>query len=475
MNIGELKAFLGEKQSYVGRSELQNQLRETGLRQAASQQQNAVTLSNAVESRSFVSLKVFSGALNESLTLDGRRPNLGVPKAEQAAEQKSLFDFEEVARNVLRFVGGAIKHAQAKGMDNDELTKMFEQARNGVAKGIKMAEKDLAGLMNDEISSGISKSREMIEEGIEKLERDVFGKNEEGEQDQVSQLGVYQSVSYSREDRSELSVRTHDGDEVTIRFEDLRQFELNRSLLISSGQQNEEAGKGEIQPVPIGAPAGQGVITDQQAAAESDKANEENDGEQRTQGTSPGLQAQQNYLYYERAGFSFSVQGSLDEGELDALGELVGNAAELADEFFNGDVEKAFNQALELGFNESELTGYALQLTRHEQVRVIQTYEAISHNEEKGATPEASNQVKPVAHYLERMLDVVEQSREQLENGRAYENLINGLVNKVLNLETPELISAINRFHSFNQRLLDNLPSAVNAGEAGSATETSEG
>jgi hypothetical protein len=43
-------------------------------------------------------------------------------------------------------------------------------------------------------------------------------------------------------------------------------------------------------------------------------------------------------------------------------------------EFFNGDIETTFKQALELGFDEQELSSFALQLTKIENTEVIKAY-----------------------------------------------------------------------------------------------------
>ncbi|GGD73037.1 DUF5610 domain-containing protein [Lacimicrobium alkaliphilum] len=411
MNLGEIKAFLGDKAQQAGRSDVQNQLRNEGLRQAASQPASAVTLSQSMASGKFVGMAVFSSALNETLTVDNRRPKFERPEP----EDKPLFDFEEIAKNVLSFVGGAIRNAQAKGADEDKLTTMFDQARQGVLKGVKMAEKDLAGMMNDEISTGIRKSQDLIEEGLQSLEQKVFGQPEQSQ-------SVSGSYSYSRQDTSELAITTKDGDEVTIRFEDSAQFAFNQSLMVS-------------------------------APASEREAQAENQGFSFT--------ASQNYQFYQANAFSFSVRGELDESELGAIGDLVGNAADVADEFYNGDVEEAFNQALKLGFDDSELTSYALQLSRNEQTKVIQTYESVSHNDENSRGQDGFGAVKTVSRYLERMLNMVEKAQQTLPDREGYENLINGLVNEMPDVQTPDLLQAINRFHSFNNKLMSNLPQSA--------------
>ena len=88
----------------------------------------------------------------QQTSINQQQANLPAPTQNDEAEpKKGLFDFEEVARNVLNFVGGAIKNAQGKGADDEALLSLFEQATSGVLKGIDLAKKDLAGISNEEI------------------------------------------------------------------------------------------------------------------------------------------------------------------------------------------------------------------------------------------------------------------------------------------------------------------------------------
>ena len=80
------------------------------------------------------------------------------------------------------------------------------------------------------------------------------------------------------------------------------------------------------------------------------------------------------------------------------------------------------------------------------------------YNDQVSGGENPSQAAKPISQYLEKMLNVMEQSKQKLENSSAYEDMLNGLVNQVRDVQTTDLISAINRFHSFNKMLLDNIP-----------------
>ncbi len=60
----------------------------------------------------------------------------------------------------------------------------------------------------------------------------------------------------------------------------------------------------------------------------------------------------------------------------------MGQVQDLADTFYNGDIDKAYEEALSLGFDDKELVGYALQLNRTTQTEVLKTYENIQHYNE---------------------------------------------------------------------------------------------
>ena len=472
MNLGEIKAFLRDKPAQANpNQEVNQQLREIGLRQAAQGVSSQSSIS-VVSSQTTVGLRIYSNSLNQSIELNSKRPEFTPPEKKQT----SLFDFEEVAKNVLRFVGGAINHAAAKGADKEALMDMFEQARSGVLKGIEMAEKDLAGFMNEEIEQGITSSKALIDQGIDRLEKKLFGEQED--ESKAAALGVYESASYSREESGDLTIRTRDGDEVSIRFEDFQEFEINRSRLIEFETTQPVAPfpvTPDAEPVTEDTPQAEkaseqeGVSTVSTQAANS-QAQEPTaiENEQETEpseaSSSVRITEEQNYQFYENSSLSFSVRGELDEDELKAIGDLVADASDLADEFFNGDIETAFNQALEIGFDEKELTGFALNLTRQEKIEVVQAYEFVSHyNDEVTGGDNPAKAAKPIAQYLEKMLNVMEQSKQKLEDNNAYEEMLNGIVNQVRDVQTTDLISAINRFHSFNKMLLENIPMTANS------------
>ncbi|NDW16810.1 DUF4367 domain-containing protein [Alteromonas genovensis] len=439
MNVGQIKAFMGDqkadqKTAVHPNEALKKQLQQDGLQQAAELAKQQASTVSVNSTQTSIGLRVVSGSLSQTLEIDGQKPK---ELADKKVEEKnnSLFDFEKVAKNVMRFVGGVIRGAADGGASDEKLNGLFSQAREGVSRGFVMAEKDLAGFMNEELENGISKSRELIDTGIDDLETDIF--NRQGvENGNVARVSTLAAASVSNEQSGQLSIRTKDGDEVTFSFESLQSFQASQQTSFQTQSISDGSGDGAITNVSA-----------QQTTA---------------------------FEYYERSGISFSLKGELDEAEMKSIADLVGQVQDLADTFYKGDVDKAFEEALSLGFDDKELVGYALQLNRSTQTDVLKAYENIQHyNEYKDERSQYGNVVSPVSQYLEKMMNTFENAETTLASNEDYNALIAGLISNMEDVQVPDLISAINRFHTFNQTLLDGLPQAdINTDSNESSSES---
>lgn len=410
MNVDAIKASLGEQDASVHpEASLKKQLQQEGLRQAADlmQQSSAVKVSLT---QSSLSLKMFGSALSQTVEIDGKRVDASRLTGDNEEPKDSLFDFEEVAKNVMSFVGGVINAAAKSGADDAKLHSMFEQARSGVAKGIDMAKQDLGSMMNNEIATGIENSASLIEEKMQTLEQRIFGQAPEI-------VNGMEAISFGASDSrdGDLRIRTKDGDEVTIRFESVRSFEYNQATLWNAT------------PVSYG----------------------NNEVPSSTNQTS--VQQTSLYQYFEKDGLSFSVQGELDEDELEAIADLVEKTTDLAETFFSGDMEKALEEALSLGYDKEQLAGFALNLNHKQQSSMARAYQNVQQYQDDQLD---SDKVKPVTQYLEKLMAVLNQSDEKLEGREDFNALVSEIINQMEEVHVPDLVSAINRFHTLNQKLV---------------------
>jgi hypothetical protein len=240
MNFGEIKAFHNEQpQSTKPREALNKQLQAEGLKQAANFQAsqlatNASASVSVISSQTTVGLKIYSGSMQQNVVVNNERASQ--PTTFDKDKPASMFDFEKVAENVMRFVGGVIKGAARGGADEAKLASLFEQARAGVAKGIKMAERDIGGFMNDEIDQGISNSRDLIAKRIAELEQQLLKPEGEG----TESVSTLTQLSALQENNGSLVIRTKEGDEVTLTFSDVQSLSyINQTTLTSNAVQPE--------------------------------------------------------------------------------------------------------------------------------------------------------------------------------------------------------------------------------------------
>ena len=386
---------------------LKKQLQQEGLRQAREFQQSS-QVTQVTVSQTRVGSTVLVSSLEQEVVLKERR--FDNPQFDKAEENKSAFDFEEVASNVLKFVGGVVRGAAKSGADEAQLTELIGQARSGVAKGIALAEKDLAGFMNQEITDGIRNSKEAIGEGIDNIEKEVLSPFRG-----TMEVGASLSAQYAQLQSGGLKITTKDGDEVEISFGQSRQYQYSASERItSSANSNGDAN----------APA----------TPESDVV----------------ARRSLNVQLSEYRGISFSVQGELDDDELGAISDLVKQITDVSKSFFNGDLDTALDKALNLGYDEKELADFALKLNSREVVsEKISAYKEVS----DGNSSELKKYMRPIKEYMDELKALNQLLDTTLKDGEGYKELVTGVINQMKEVHVPDVLSAINRFHLFNGRI----------------------
>ena len=160
----------------------------------------------------------------------------------------------------------------------------------------------------------------------------------------------------------------------------------------------------------------------------------------------------------EQSGYRFSVQGNLNAQELEAIENLVRDVSNLANEFFNGDVQKAFDMIPDLRFDSSQLASMDLRMTRVEQYSAAARYQQTQQIED-------GEQSRPGLRLGQLMREMQEQfnrsvlaflERPQEEAGR----LMSALVQQDARfLEASQTQQA--RYRENLERLLEALPQSA--------------
>lgn len=228
------------------------------------------------------------------------------------------FTPEKVADRISGFVAQGMEMARARGESEENIQKLYDRAMKGVEKGFKEAKEILNGLgvLNGKIGDDVAKTEQLTFEKLRALSP---------AQANVSDL-VSMSVAqrFERADSFELNVTTKEGDQVRIRFDRSDSLQVGASVA-ADGQGNSA------------------MVFDMS----------------RTQSS----------------GFSFSVEGNLNADEIDAIQNLIRDVSQLSDEFFNGDIQRAFEQASQLSLDSSQLSAFDLSLSRTEVRSMASQYQ----------------------------------------------------------------------------------------------------
>jgi hypothetical protein len=318
---------------------------------------------------------------NPSLNKLGRDPSI------EGGSVEGLFDFDKVVQTVMDFVGGRILAAKAGGANDEELKEMFEQGRAGANLGIDQAIGDLKGLamLNDDLSLGIEKSREGINNGIDDLYEQIFPSAQpdlsdiELESAMANNISLDTDLYTSNAKSSDLTITTTDGDIVSISFSELQEHASKERYQYS------ENGEGPSENYSIA-----------------------------------------NSQYHE-VNFSYSVDGDLDDDEKAAIEALIKDVNSLQKDFFSGNVDKAFEKALELGFDNKEISNFSMDLQHKQTSSVSQTYSEVAELD-KNASSTSNKELRPLIDFLGHFKQLQESAEQLLsKNDDTFGQLLNAV------------------------------------------------
>lgn len=263
---------------------------------------------------------------------------------------------KDVAATVLGFVEKRINMEKNSGASNERLNDLLTQARSGIEKGYAQAEKEIKdlGLMNEELAADISEGRSLIDRGLDNIDKGIntlvspepasskapsqvrqpnedsaqaLKSNEElfsvAKQDLSSKnvneisngiSAVKESITQLNQNSADFVLQTQEGDQILIRFSDLKSSSYSRD-----------------------------------AQGESLSVN-------------------------QSSRFEFSVNGDLSQDELEAINDLLVQVDKVSSLFFDDQFEDAFNSALNLGFDSEQIASFSLDLAQL-QVQEVRTYQ----------------------------------------------------------------------------------------------------
>ena len=264
-----------------------------------------------------------NGSIQKTIELLESELENGLPGFTPVA-QLNAADFapQAVADRILGFVESSIKLRASSEL---EAQSMLQQARESIAQGFAEAREILSAMphMTDEVNNQINETEALIFTGLDNLYSAPIESSKQQEIGQLVSENHSQSSQFKQSSQAAIEIVTRDGDKVEVSYSAFIQATSNQSY--AHNQQ--------------------------------------------------GFAARSEFSSASTVSFQFSVQGDIDEGEQQAINELMNEVVDLAKQFFNGDVQAAFHASMELGFDSSELKSFALDFKQSSYLEVVQAYE----------------------------------------------------------------------------------------------------
>jgi len=279
-----------------------------------------------------------------------------------------------VANRILDFVESAINE---RAVSELEAQSMLQQAREGIAQGFADAREILSVMpqMTGKVNTQIDETESLIFQGLDSLK--VAPVESSGLQQLISESTTLSS-QFKQSSQAAIEIVTQDGDKIEVSYS-----AFSQTLSKQNYSQNQQ-----------------------------------------------GTSASYAFSGASSVAFQFSVQGELDEGEKQAINELLNNVGNLASEFFNGDVQSAFNSALGLGFDSEELNSFALNFQQTTYVEVVQNYQR---TEQINRPLVSSSGPGPAIDVLNQLEQLIEQAKANVVIQQP-ENTIKSLLTGMLDL-----------------------------------------
>ena len=165
---------------------------------------------------------------------------------------------------------------------------------------------------------------------------------------------------------------------------------------------------------------------------------------------------------YASEKLSYSIEGDLDEDELSAIEDLVGKINNVSASFFEGDVQAAFEQAHQLGFDTHELASYSMSVRETQQTRVTSAYRTVEQLNDNNPRADFEPMLQPLKNFLNDFSEAFQQTERSPmipDSRTSFVNLFTRI--PLMHADTADQISQMEKSgQSFNKIVTDLLERA---------------
>ena len=278
---------------------------------------------------------------------------------------------EQAAGNILGFIQRQIERDIANGATDAELQSRLEAGLSGFKKGFNEARERLAALslLDSHVSASIGKTYDLVTGGIDQLAQHHLGRSlSDIAPPKALQPAVNTAPSWSRYEYASMQsfhfeLLTKEGDKVSIQA---------------------YANHGETQ-----------FWRDE-------------DGN-RSNASSANLR------------YNLNITGDLSDAEKASIDELLQQINALADNFFRGDIDSAFEAALQLGYDHAQIESFAFNLIRLDVQRANSAYS------NDAAPNDLQHRLQPLGQFIKDTHEALNKASEFAEPYVLLRSIVEGL------------------------------------------------
>lgn len=280
---------------------------------------------------------------------------------------------ESSANTIVNFIEQKLKQVSKEGGDKEALEGVLSDGLIGYETGRDEALEILKGygFLTDDVKAGIDKTTELVKAGLEELKSQYIDGNPPSSGSKPADMLSQETAVTANNPQERLDSLANS---LKIVPKSPRVDEFNHQI----AQYQQQISNSQSIDFKVQTLDGDLVTLTFSSASQSS----ESYGYQSAQSTdgkhisgyafNASFSASQDY--------KLSIEGDLDEDELKAIQDLMEEIGQLSEDFFDGDMQAAFEQAMNIGFDTSELAAFTLNLTQTESVKVASYKEQVSSN-----------------------------------------------------------------------------------------------
>lgn len=322
------------------------------------------------------------------------------------------FTPDKVADRVIGFIEQRLKSEAAAGADPAKLEGLLTQAREGVEKGFAEARKilDGMGVLTGKVAEDIDATYDKIQEGLNGLQSDYAGKSLDSTGNLVAVAARNERFAAQAE-TFDMQVTTRDGDRLRI------------SIASASASWSQSS-----------------------VAAASN-------------GSSSALSTYSSSGSIQIGAWQVQVDGELDDEERAALEDLFKQVQDISSDFYSGNLGGAFDRAMQLNMDGSQLASMSLQLTQTSVRQATDAYGAVA--QQGGQAASAVND--SLLDYARGLLEALQTANKVSEDAKGtLEQLLEG----GFSLDERFDESLLGKAKELNSRLLEGLQGMLDLAQA---------